>query len=313
MVAEPQQVQQPSVESTTQEITQPMVEENQVVQPSTEKSTDTQLGDATTPTTNQEGIVNPPEDKGTSTDLPDASKEISELKRQLEEYKIKEEEILNLSSRLGTNQTQDIQLIQAQQQLDIINNQAQQAYIELCNAHNVDYRPEKITQSANELLEKDPRAYYDLQYKLNQLDAAVNAKRGEVNSFIREKQTQAAIAQYNEIMTASPALSQALNSYLATAGDIDPNAAVTGFMDTVQPLYKEAFEMGRLYAQQQAELPQQQTPAEVLNTSSMANQSTFNPAPQRTFTREEIANMSQQDFEKYEKEIDRQAKAGLIK
>lgn len=244
--------------------------------------------------------------------VPQPTETVEDLRRQLDEYKARDEELRELSTRLGTDKVANPQFIEAQKQLDIIDNQAQQAYISLCNQYGVDYRPENIERSANELKAKDPQAYYDLQYKLGQLDNAVNAKRAEVNNFIVQKQISSAINRHSQMLNASPALQQQLARYISETEIVDPDRQIDGFMSMALPIARESFEYGKIVAKQEM-MKQQQNPSEVLNNNVATQHTPYSSEPPKTFTREQIANMSQAEFEKYEKDIDLAWKEGRIK
>ena len=294
--------------ATEQAITQ----ENTTVDGVTEKVQENLVEGPTTLVDNQGDINTQVDNKNATTDQPDTSNEMNDLKRQLEEYRLKEEELKNLSQRLGTDKQGDVQIAAAYQQLDIVNNQAQQAYIQLCNEFGVDYRPDRIEASAKELLEKNPQGYYDLQYRLNQLDGIVEAKRAEVGNFIHARQMETARAKYEQVLNASPAMASAMNAYLGANQGHNPIELMDGFMELATPMYREAFEYGKLYAQQEAMKANNQ-PANILNNNTIVNNTGYTAEAPKLFTRAEIANMDDATFAKYEKEIDRQAKAGLIK
>lgn len=231
------------------------------------------------------------------------------LQKQVQEYQAKEQETRELLSRLGTDGNTDIQVLEAIKQRDIIDNQAQQAYVKLCNKYGVDYRAENIEASAKALKEKDPQAYYDLQYELGQLDNIVNEKRGVIDNFITQKQVQTSLSKYGQLLNASPALKQQLNSYLNTVPLTDPVNQIDTFMQMATAIQREAIEIGKILAQQQA---QAQSPANVLNNSVMAQQTSYSATPPKTWTRQEIAAMSDKEFAKYEKEIDRAVREGRV-
>ena len=231
------------------------------------------------------------------------------LQKQVQEYQAKEQETRELLSRLGTDGNTDIQVLEAIKQRDIIDNQAQQAYVKLCNKYGVDYRAENIEASAKALKEKDPQAYYDLQYELGQLDNIVNEKRGVIDNFITQKQVQTSLNKYGQLLNASPALKQQLNSYLNTVPLTDPVNQIDTFMQMATAIQREAIEIGKILAQQQA---QAQSPANVLNNSVMAQQTSYAATPPKTWTRQEIAAMSDKEFAKYEKEIDRAVREGRV-
>lgn len=234
---------------------------------------------------------------------------VEALQKQVQEYQAKEQETRELLSRLGTDGTTDIQVLEAIKQRDIIDNQAQQAYVKLCNKYGVDYRAENIEASAKALKEKDPQAYYDLQYELGQLDSIVNEKRGVIDNFITQKQVQTSLNKYGQLLNASPALKQQLNSYLNTVPLTDPVNQIDTFMQMATAIQREAIEIGKILAQQQA---QAQSPANVLNNSVMAQQTSYAATPPKTWTRQEIAAMSDKEFAKYEKEIDRAVREGRV-
>lgn len=283
----------------------PAPQENSTVNVSTENNT----------VDNVQPAVGEQTENAQATDITDKFVEpkqdvnVEALQKQVQEYQAKEQETRELLSRLGTDGTTDIQVLEAIKQRDIIDNQAQQAYVKLCNKYGVDYRAENIEASAKALKEKDPQAYYDLQYELGQLDNIVNEKRGVIDNFITQKQVQTNLSKYGQLLNASPALKQQLNSYLNTVPLTDPVNQIDTFMQMATAIQREAIEIGKILAQQQA---QAQSPANVLNNSVMAQQTSYSATPPKTWTRQEIAAMSDKEFAKYEKEIDRAVREGRV-
>lgn len=297
-------VQQPTT-TEGQTGTAPATQENSTVDVSTENNT----------VDNVQPAVGEANENAQATDITDKFVEpkqdvnVEALQKQVQEYQAKEQETRELLSRLGTDGTTDIQVLEAIKQRDIIDNQAQQAYVKLCNKYGVDYRAENIEASAKALKEKDPQAYYDLQYELGQLDNIVNEKRGVIDNFITQKQVQTSLSKYGQLLNASPALKQQLNSYLNTVPLTDPVNQIDTFMQMATAIQSEAIEIGKILAQQQA---QAQSPANVLNNSVMAQQTSYAATPPKTWTRQEIAAMSDKEFAKYEKEIDRAVREGRV-
>lgn len=297
-------VQQPTT-TEGQTGTAPATQENSTVNVSTENNT----------VDNVQPAVGEQTENAQATDITDKFVEpkpdvnVEALQKQVQEYQAKEQETRELLSRLGTDGTTDIQALEAIKQRDIIDNQAQQAYVKLCNKYGVDYRAENIEASAKALKEKDPQAYYDLQYELGQLDSIVNEKRGVIDNFITQKQVQTSLNKYGQLLNASPALKQQLNSYLNTVPLTDPVNQIDTFMQMATAIQREAIEIGKILAQQQA---QAQSPANVLNNSVMAQQTSYAATPPKTWTRQEIAAMSDKEFAKYEKEIDRAVREGRV-
>lgn len=285
--------------------TAPATQENSMVNVSTENNT----------VDNVQPAVGEQVENAQATDITDKFVEpkqdvnVEALQKQVQEYQAKEQETRELLSRLGTDGTTDIQVLEAIKQRDIIDNQAQQAYVKLCNKYGVDYRAENIEASAKALKEKDPQAYYDLQYELGQLDSIVNEKRGVIDNFITQKQVQTSFNKYGQLLNASPALKQQLNSYLNTVPLTDPVNQIDTFMQMATAIQREAIEIGKILAQQQAQV---QSPANVLNNSVMAQQTSYAATPPKTWTRQEIAAMSDKEFAKYEKEIDRAVREGRV-
>lgn len=283
----------------------PATQENSTVNVSTENNT----------VDNVQPTVGEQVENAQATDITDKFVEpkpdvnVEALQKQVQEYQAKEQETRELLSRLGTDGNTDIQVLEAIKQRDIIDNQAQQAYVKLCNKYGVDYRAENIEASAKALKEKDPQAYYDLQYELGQLDNIVNEKRGVIDNFITQKQVQTSLNKYGQLLNASPALKQQLNSYLNTVPLTDPVNQIDTFMQIATAIQREAIEIGKILAQQQA---QAQSPANVLNNSVMAQQTSYAATPPKTWTRQEIAAMSDKEFAKYEKEIDRAVREGRV-
>lgn len=283
----------------------PATQENSTVNVSTENNT----------VDNVQPAVGEQVENAQATDITDKFVEpkqdvnVEALQKQVQEYQAKEQETKELLSRLGTDGNTDIQVLEAIKQRDIIDNQAQQAYVKLCNKYGVDYRAENIEASAKALKEKDPQAYYDLQYELGQLDNIVNEKRGVIDNFVTQKQVQTSLSKYGQLLNASPALKQQLNSYLNTVPLTDPVNQIDTFMQMATAIQREAIEIGKILAQQQA---QAQSPANVLNNSVMAQQTSYAATPPKTWTRQEIAAMSDKEFAKYEKEIDRAVREGRV-
>lgn len=300
--------QQTPVESnqSVENSTAPVVEENAI-----EQSTKNKVDKGAT---NIQSEVNskPVEDTLPKVDTPNAKEDIEVLKKQLEEYRLKEEEVKQLSNRLGTNNFQDMQIFEANKQLDIIDNQAQQAYINLCNQYGVDYRPDKIEASANELMSKDPKAYYDLNYKLNQLDNVVNQQRNEIQNFVRRREIELSAQKYNKILQASPVLRQQLTGYLDKVNPANPSKDIDTFMQMAQAIQAEAFEYGKLFAQQEQKKIET-SPENVLNNNSIVQGSnggtTFGNKP---LTMADIEKMDLATYSKYAKEIDKLRSEGRL-
>ena len=274
-----------------------------------ETSNESQPEGATTDVTAPEGVSTSTEEQPPVNDKPEVSDEIQKKLDRLAEYELKDKELADLKGRLGVQDTfQDNQIFSAQQQLAIVENQAQQEYIRLCNAYGVDYRPDKIDASGEELREKNPQAFYELRYKLEGLNNQIEAKRNEVETFIRQKDIQSAMIRNKQVFDISPATRNVVKHYMeqgASGADIDE---IVNFTKSIQ---QEAFEMGRQFAlQEKAKVK----PAEILNNTTISQQTQSTPGiDTTTMSVEDISKMSTAEFEKNLPLIEKLRNEGRLK
>ena len=285
------------VDESKTDTQQVSTENNQVV-----TETDSQPEGSTTQVSESDGTSTPTEDKGSVEGKPKVSDEIQKKLDRLAEYEVKEKELTDLKGRLGINDNvPDTQVFSAQQQLAIVENQAQQEYIRLCNEYGVDYRPDKIDASGKELLEKDPQRFYELRYKLEGLNNQIEAKRNEVNNFVQQREFALAYEKNKQVLEASPAISRAVKRYV-DSGAIDARD-VDEIVSVGLDIAKEAFEMGRQAALNEKA---QVKPAQVLNNNTISQQAQSTPpANDKTFTLEDVAKMDIETYKAHQKEIDK--------
>ena len=280
------------VQENNGQVEQPKVEETQT-------SNESPVEDSTTDVKPQDGIVEPPKEENSTEGQPMTSEEIQKRLDKLKEYEVKDNELNELRNRLGSQAPQDNTIFQARQQLAMVENLAQQEYIKLCNEYGVDYRPDMIDKSSQVLKEKDPQAYYDLKYKLNNICDGLEAKRNEVEGFVNRYELNNAIERNRKIFDTSPAVSTVMDGLLkegfVTAANMD-----TVIQNYMMPIMREAYEAGR---QSAAQTPP--SPAKVLNNSVITQQQAT-PLPQKQqFTLDEIASMDSATYKKYQAEIDK--------
>ena len=280
------------VQENDGQVEQPKVEETQTLNESP-------VEDSTTDVKPQEGIVEPPKEENSTEGQPMTFEEIQKRLDKLKEYEVKDNELNELRNRLGSQAPQDNTIFQARQQLAMVENLAQQEYIKLCNEYGVDYRPDMIDKSSQVLKEKDPQAYYDLKYKLNNICDGLEAKRNEVEGFVNRYELNNAIERNRKIFDTSPAVSTVMDGLLkegfVTAANMD-----TVIQNYMMPIMREAYEAGR---QSAAQTPP--SPAKVLNNSVITQQQAT-PLPQKQqFTLDEIASMDSATYKKYQAEIDK--------
>ena len=293
-----EQVSTPTTEvDESKKDTQPVSTENN----QSETLNESQPEGSGTQVNESEGVSTPTEEQPPVNDKPEVSDEIQKKLDRLAEYEVKEKELNDLKGRLGVKETiQDNQVFSAQQQLAIVENQAQQEYIRLCNQYGVDYRPDKIDASGKELLEKDPRAFYELRYQLEGLNNQIEAKRQEVETFIHQREMNAAFVRNKQVFDASPAISRVVKHYIdagVSASDID------GIVQSGLSIAQEAYEMGRQAALNEKA---QVKPAQVLNNNTISQQTQSTPVvEEKKFTLDDVANMDIETYRKHQKEIDK--------
>ena len=280
------------VQENDGQVEQPKVEETQTLNESPVEG-------STTDVKPQDGIVEPPKEENSIEGQPMTSEEIQKRLDKLKEYEVKDNELNELRNRLGSQAPQDNTIFQARQQLAMVENLAQQEYIKLCNEYGVDYRPDMIDKSSQVLKEKDPQAYYDLKYKLNNICDGLEAKRNEVEGFVNRYELNNAIERNRKIFDTSPAVTTVMDGLLkegfVTAANMD-----TVIQNYMMPIMREAYEAGR---QSAAQTPP--SPAKVLNNSVITQQQAT-PLPQKQqFTLDEIASMDSATYKKYQAEIDK--------
>lgn len=305
MEQQEQQINQQLVDTQTEQVNS--VQENTQQEVVNQEHQESSVEGSTTSVSGQEGIEQLTEDKNAVQDKSMVSDEIQRKLDRLAEYELKDNELNELKQRLGTNAPQDNVIFGAQQQLGIIENQAQQEYIRLCNAYGVDYRPEMIDKSGEELKAKDPQAFYDLQYKLTNLLNETNAKRQQINNFIVQRDINLALERNKQVLTASPTINNIVNGYIQQ-GMVNGNDINT-IVNQAVTIANEAFEMGR-----QAALAEKKavTPAQVLNNNVITQQASTSTTVSE-LTLRDVMNMDVETYAKNKDLIDKLAEEGRLK
>lgn len=305
MEQQEQQINQQLVDTQTEQVNS--VQENTQQEVVNQEHQESLVEGSTTSVSGQEGIEQLTEDKNAVQDKSMVSDEIQRKLDRLAEYELKDNELNELKQRLGTNAPQDNVIFGAQQQLGIIENQAQQEYIRLCNAYGVDYRPEMIDKSGEELKAKDPQAFYDLQYKLTNLLNETNAKRQQINNFIVQRDINLALERNKQVLTASPTINNIVNGYIQQ-GMVNGNDINT-IVNQAVTIANEAFEMGR-----QAALAEKKavTPAQVLNNNVITQQASTSTTVSE-LTLRDVMNMDVETYAKNKDLIDKLAEEGRLK
>lgn len=291
----------------TEQVNEP-IQEN-VIQPETEKSNETPIEGSGSDVNIQEGITEPKQEEKPVEDQPVVSDEIQKKLDKLKEYEVKDNEINELRQRLGVPESQDNLTFQANQELAMFENQAQQEYIRLCNKFGVDYRPDKIDASGKELLEKDPKAFYQLRYELENLTNNVNAKREQVQSFLAQRDMNLAIERNKQVLDVSPVMRNHV-SHLIKEGIIDAQG-IDMVVNIGRDIAQEAYEMGR-----QAALAEQKTgttPDKILNNNVITQQATAPLGTPTTLTLADVEKMDTATYAKNAALIDKLYAEGKLK
>lgn len=300
-------------QTQTNEITQPNTTTEQTTEQQVPQTdTQTQTPPEGTEENNQNGTEgNIPEGGTTPPPTGPTQEEYDKLANRLKEYELSEQEIGQLKNRLGVDNV-DYETSQMVQALDVLQNQAQQEYIRLCNKYGVDYRPEAIEASSKALLEKDPKSYYELQTSLDRLNNEYVAKQNEVQHYAVTRDVNSFYAENAQLLQASPVLSNLVNEYVNTTPQQYINkTSLNELIGKAKTIYQEAFSAGMQYAK----LNTNANPGDVLNNSvaTQTQQSYPTDSGSHIYTREELRTMSDADFIKNQKVIEQQMVKGLIK
>lgn len=240
---------------------------------------------------------------------PEVSDEISEKLRRLEQYEVKDKELQALKERLGGEASnEDSMIFSAKKELAQLENQAQQDYIKLCTQFGVDFRPDKIDESAQLLLEKDPKAYYELTYRLQGLEQQVRGRRDQVIDFINKRDINLAMERNKQILEASPAINSVIQN-LINDGGID-GSQIDNVIQYGMMVAREAYEMGRQASIQAEAKP---SPSQVLNNNVIAQQTSSALPSGKELTLRDVEAMSVEEYAKNEALIDKLYAEGKLR
>jgi len=233
---------------------------------------------------------------------------LEELQSKLKEYEVRDEEERMLREQLGLQDidARSYEFMNLDQQ---IVNEGKQVYLRLCNEFGVDSNPDKIDASIEALKQSDPAKAYEFQRRFESLSDEVINKRNVVKQQTAFYEVNKFANDYNQILTAAPALNNILTQYVqAYAGNTsDMYGQLKEVMNIVLPAYKEAFNAGKQYALQD-KAKKDTTPV----SGGIATANTQSYSAGNVFTREQIAKMSTEEFAKYENVIKQQMAEGKI-
>lgn len=291
------------------------VEENNIADNTTQNTTDNieNVADVLSPV-ETDGVTNTPEDNTTDVKEEATAPTVEQLQDRLREYELKEQETANLKARLGIEESQQPESLQLDTIEATIDNRAQQNWIQLCNRYGIDYTPQGIESSSKQLLEKDPKLYYEFMASSKELYNNVESSKAQVKQTKNNYEVNQFVSQNKAILDNSPVVSQVISNYLEQNYNsmVNPLQELNGVMDLVKAVYAEALEVGQHMAKVDTVTKDR---TGVSGSASIATTSTpVYPMDngQKIFTRAEIRNMDNATFQKYEKVISDQMVKGLI-
>ena len=217
-----------------------------------------------------------------------------ELARKLKEYELKEQEQEALKRRLGLDDSYDndeANLINMEQ---AIINRGKRQYLDLCTKYGVDANPETIEQTVQNLKVTDPAKGFQLERDIENLSYIVNAQKNEIVNYQYHNALNKFYNDNVELLQASPELSNVLG-IVAQQNYGNPNVynELSGTLNYLSRIYGEAFAYGQKFSSM--EKARKDTSGVEGSITNDVNQITRSD---KTYTREQIANMSQDEFEK---------------
>ena len=232
-----------------------------------------------------------------------------ELDRRLREYELDKTEREALRNRLGLNENlsqEDVEYISLEQQ---VTNRGKMAYLDLCNAYGVDSDPRRIDDSLAKLKATDPAKGYEFQRHLENLTQDVTAQKQNIMFHKSEAGAQKFFTEYGQVLQSSPMLAQTLSQvYQANRGNPNIYNQLKLTIDSLANVYREAYNYGRSFnAMNTAKTDTSGVEGSITET---VNQTAKNSP--RKYTRADIKNMSQAEFERRHDEIMRMYANGEI-
>lgn len=247
------------------------------------------------PTQNvEEDGVNTEPTEAPPTDTQNTEVNQQELDRKLREYEIQQQEQQALRQRLGIDDNvsdEQVSLINMEQR---VVNQGKTAYLDLCNKYGVDSNPATLDATVAELKKTDPAKGYEFERAVERLTEDINNKKAQIANYQYNSSVQQFAREYGEVLNASPSLNNALTQ-VAQANYNNPYIYETlkGTMDYLTAIYSEAYQ----YGLQNKAIEDAKKDTSGVEGSITKDINQYQPTS-KTFTAQDIANMSQSEFEK---------------
>lgn len=268
-----------------------------------EENNSSDLTTTTEPTDNNNADATTEVTTTTVADATSTQPNVDELQSRIKEYELRDEEAQRIRDRLNLPKSDPNLLhydtIEAQ-----INNQSQQQWIELCNRFGVDYTPQGIDKSCQDLEAKDPKAYYQFKAEMDRFANQVTSNKSAIANERKNYEIGSFYNQNKDLLEGSPVVKQMVSNYIQQNYNNmqAPAQELGGLMDAIRTILLEGVEVGKAVSQVE-KTKNDKTGVSANSSIVTANASTTNLTTGKKFTRESIDKMSLAEYEKNEKAI----------
>ena len=278
-----------------------------------DKQVETNQDEATTQEETNEQDETTTQEEATDSKEQVSSEEITKQNlERLKQYEIQEKDRQDLLSKFGVEETQNnnyvLEVQQIEQQLD---NRLRHDWVSLCNEYGLPSDLNTIQSSLEDLKTKDPDKYIKFSKEKDTLLNTVSSAKQNLHGEIITRGVQNFVQQNEQILNASPAIAQGVNSYIQSNlyNMSDPQSELTNVITLLAMVYKEAHAEG----QKSALVNKAKNDTSGISGGASVNSSQTTYSTDHIFTRDEIRKMSLQEYSKNEKRIIEQMRQGSIK
>lgn len=287
--------------------------QTQVDNTSLEENNTSDLTTTTEPTDTDNVPTDQVSDQATDqVDTTSTQPNVDELQSRIKEYELRDEEAQRIRDRLNLPKSDPNLLhydtIEAQ-----INNQSQRQWIELCNRFGVDYTPQGIDKSCQDLEAKDPKAYYQFKSEMDKFANNVTYNKTAIANERKNYEIGSFYNQNKDLLEGSPVVKQMVSNYIQQNYNNmqAPAQELGGLMDAIRTILLEGVEVGKAVSKVD-NAKNDKSGVNANSSIATANASTTNLTTGKKFTRESIDKMSLAEYEKNEKAIIQAYKNGEI-
>jgi hypothetical protein len=224
--------------------------------------------------------------------------DVDALNQRLKEYELKDTERKAIADRLGVDESKADMLglysLEAQ-----IENQANSAFIRICNDFGVDAAPENMEKSLKQLQDTDPKRYYEFMDRAKNINNELNYKRQEISRANYNYGVNKFAQENKQLVENIPAFANVIREYCnANMGNPNIYAELNSITEMAISLIQSGMELGHAYSLQQKAKTDTTSVSGGIATSQ-------NPTytSDKIWSRGEISKLSTEEFSKYEKQI----------